>query len=291
MIYFIFLIYTLITSGQSALNKIYRKSIDDENMKDCITFFGTLVVEMVFYSVLAGFRLGVNAVTAFYAFMFAVAVAINTLVSMRALENSELVIYSLFSNAGGTIWTAILGLILFNESITISRALGLVLIMATIIIPFVTAKKSKTGGKGIFWCSMMFFTASLPTLVLKFYSQAEGVLGDSILCFYTNVFTIPFILYLLKKKGTVAGTVKAMVTKYKKPVMIAVLSMICTCITTIIYINVVAQIDLIVISIIGKGLGLISLSLFGLFVFKEKISTSKIICIILSVLAVAVTII
>ena len=220
MIYFIFLIYTLITTGQSALNKIYRKSIDDDTMKDCITFLGTLVVETVFYSILSGFDLRVNGVTAFYAFMFALAVAINTLVSMRALENSELVIYSLFSNAGGTIWTAILGLILFNESITISRALGLVLIMATIIIPFVTAKKSKTGGKGIFWCSMMFFTASLPTLVLKFYSQAEGVLGDSILCFYTNVFTIPFILYLLKKKGTVAGTVKAMVTKYKKPVMI-----------------------------------------------------------------------
>ena len=284
------MICTFITTGQSALNKIYRRSIDDDTMKDCITFLGTLVVELVFYSVLTGFKLGVNAVTAFYAFMFALAVAINTLVSMRALENSELVTYSLFSNAGGTVWPAILGMLLFNESITLARMLGLVLIMATIIIPFLTAKKSKTGGRGIFWCSMLFFTASLPTLVLKFYSQADGILGDSILCFYTNIFTIPFILYLLKKKGTVAGTVKAMVTKYRKPVMIAVLSMICTCITTIMYMKVVAQIDLIVISIIGKGLGLISLSLLGLFVFKEKISASKIVCIILSVLAVAITI-
>ncbi len=291
MVYLLFLLNTLIGASQSVILKSYRRRIDDETLKNSIYYIITFIVALSYFGVISGFNLKLNFITALFSFAYALVAYFSTFFNMKAIENTHLVTISLFGNAGGLLWDTVWGISFFGELLTIKRVVALVIVFLSLLIPYLGESKKEINNKGIIYCIILFVISGCSSLIIKFYSIVDSVLAESVFCFYTNVFMIPFVILMIKKHTTLSNAVKGIIAADKKAILLVAITVIMSNTGTLLSMYIISKIDLIVYSVLGKALSLITVSVLARIAFKEKITLQKVVSILLMIIAVILTVV
>ena len=141
MSYVLFAVSALLSALGSAFVKLYRRRIEDTEVKDNLYYLSMISVALVFFGISSGFRLLPNLPTLLFAALYAVIVYVSATCNMNAIEHAELVTVSIFSNAGTVLWSALWGTVLFREGLTLGRGLGILSILLAIALPYITEKE------------------------------------------------------------------------------------------------------------------------------------------------------
>lgn len=287
MNYLLFTISALSAALSTVFIKLYRKRIDNTEVKDNLYYFSMIFVALLFFGISSGFNLIPNLATLIFAAIYAVIVYISSTLNMNAIEHAELVTVSIFSNSGTILWSALWGTAFFKEPLTINRILGLLAILCAIMLPYLTEKKKDKGSlKGLFYCFGIFVVNGLSQLVLKIYSTNENVKDESIFLFYTNVILIPFILLIIAKKSSVKKVFKNIASADKTSLLFVALGMVFSSIISIIGMFLIGTVDLVVYSVAEKALATIAVAIVSFIFFKERFTPTKIVSFLLLILAV-----
>ena len=133
----------------------------------------------------------------------------------------------------------------------------------------------------------MFMFSGCGQLVVKLYSAAEGVMDNSVFCFYTNVVLIPFVFLILKRKTSVKTVFKNIFKVDLKTILMLATALLLANLCTIIEMIVIGKVDLVVYTILGKSLNITVMAVAASLFFKEKFTVEKLCSILLLILAVA----
>ena len=287
MNYLLFTISALSAALSSAFIKLYRKRIDDTEVKDNLYYISMILVALLFFGISSGFRLVPNLPTLIFAVVYALIVYISSTLNMNAIEYAELVTVSIFSNSGTILWSALWGTVFFKEALTLNRILGLLAILGAIALPYLTEKKTDKGNlKGLFYCLGIFFVNGLSNLVLKIYATSENVKDESVFFFYTNLILIPFILLIIAKRSSLKKVFKNISRVDKTSLLFVVLGMAFCAVISIVGIFLISTVDLVVYSVAEKALSTIAVAIVSFIFFKEKFTPTKIISFLLLISAV-----
>ena len=287
MTYLIFSICAVCAALSSAFLKLYRRRIDDAEVKDNLYYIFMIGVALTFFGITSKFDLRVNWLTLLFAAIYAVIVYISATLNMNAIEHAELVTVSIFSNSGTILWSALWGTVFFNEALTLNRILGLVAILAAITLPAFTEKrKSKSNLKGLLCCFGVFFVNGISQLVLKIYSLNEKVNDENVFLFYANVILIPFILLIIAKRSSVKRVFKNISAVDKKSLLFVTLGMVFSAVVSVAGIFLIRTVDLVVYTVAEKALATIATAAVSAIFFKEKFTLTKIISFLLLICAI-----
>ena len=170
MTFLLFSICAVCAALSSAFLKLYRRRIDDPEVKDNLYYIFMIGVALTFFGITSKFDLRVNWLTLLFAAIYAVIVYVSATFNMNAIEHADLVTVSIFSNSGTILWSALWGAAFFNEPLTAYRIIGLVAIFVAILLPSLTTKtkRSKSSLKGLFFCFGVFFIIYLNLYYIKF---------------------------------------------------------------------------------------------------------------------------
>lgn len=288
MIYTLLLISAASTALSNSLIKLYRRRIDDENVKDSLYYILMIAVALVFFGILSGFDLRVNLLTLLFASAYALVAYTTVTLNMRAIEKAELLTLTIFSNAGSVLWSTLWGTVLFGEPLGPGRIVGIVSVLAAIVLPFVLEhRRGNAGLKGLGYCFLVFMFSGCGQLVVKLYSAAEGVMDNSVFCFYTNVVLIPFVFLILKRKSSVKAVFKSILKVDKITFIVLASALLLANLCTIIGMIVIGKVDLVVYTILGNSLNITVMAVAASLFFKERFTLEKLASILLLILAVA----
>lgn len=278
MTYFLFSICAVSAALSSAFIKLYRRRIDDTEVKDNLYYIFMIGVALTFFGITSKFDLRVNWLTLFFAAIYAIIVYISATLNMNAIEHAELVTVSIFSNSGTILWSALWGTAFFEEELTLYRIFGLVAILAAIALPAITEKKTgKSNHLGLLCCFGVFFVNGISQLVLKIYSSNKNVNDENVFLFYANVLLIPFVLLIIAKRSSIKKVFKSIAVVDKKSLLFVSLGMVFSAIISVVGIFLIKTVDLVVYTVAEKALATIATAVVSAIFFKERFTITKII--------------
>lgn len=288
MIYTLLLISAASSAVSNSLIKLYRRRIDDERVKDSFYYILMIAVALPFFGILSGFDLRVNLITLLFSSAYALVAYITVTLNMHAIEKAELLTLSIFSNAGSVLWSTLWGTVLFKEPLGFGRTIGIVSVLTAIVLPFVfERRRGGVGFRGLCCCFLVFIFSGCGQLVVKLYSLADGVMDNSVFCFYTNIVLIPFVFLILKRKTSVKAVFKNILRVDIKTVLMLAAALLFANMCTIIEMIVIGKVDLVVYTILGKSLNITVMAVAASLLFRERFTTEKLASILLLILAVA----
>lgn len=290
MIYLLFPLNALGTALSNSFIKIYRKSIDDTNTKDNFYYILMIVVALLFFGSLSGFNLSVTPITLAFAFVYALISYLSVTFNMRALEHAELITVSVFSTSGAILWNSLWGILFFGENLTSNKVIGIIATLSAVLCPYFAEKKTnKKSSKGLIYCFIMFLLSGCGQLTVKFYSVAGGTSPQSVFCFYTNVILIPFILLIIRKNFSAKSFVSGISKISRKTVFILVAALLISQAVNFSGMFLIKNVEFIIYSLTEKSLGIIAAAIVSKLLFKEKITITKLVSIILLAVSVCIS--
>ena len=130
---------------------------------------GSHLAGLIALLIINRFRFEFTLFTALVALVAAADVILFNICSLRALEKTNLSVYSVFSMIGGMALPFAAGIIFFGEELTAGKLICLLLITASIAL---TVKKKDSGG-GLLYYAGVFVTNGLYGVISKFFTAAE----------------------------------------------------------------------------------------------------------------------
>lgn len=289
MIYTFFLVNAFITAFATVLLKHYRSSIGNIVVKDNIQYVLTIVVALFVFGSMSGFNLKVNLITLIFSAVYAIMAYVSIMLNMRAIDNTDLVTISIFTNSGSIMWNSVWGFFIFSEEFTLKKFIGIVAVLIAIIIPyFAQRSKCNHSMKGIMYCFILFLWSGVPNILIKLFSITNGVMGNTVFCFYTNILMIPFVFIMLKRNATIGTLYKELSMVDKKAVLILMASFALSNIATVCSMIIISKVELMIYGVVEKSLGILVMSVVAQIFLREKISISKFISLLFFIIAVIV---
>lgn len=167
---------------------------------------------MLVFAILARFNIRCNLITFIYVLIYCAIILLGYVVSLLVLKYTGVAKSSLIKMAGSSVLLFFLGMILFDESVGLYRWIGLIFMILTI---FFSARKTeqdapkKNGKFGLIICLVLNVVVSVSnSLLMKYYSLAQGVCDNNSYFFMTNLSLfafggIAFLISFIKNKSKV----------------------------------------------------------------------------------------
>ncbi len=287
--YLLMLLGSVISVSGDSITKYYRSKIEDKTVKDTIHFSLMVFVAMIVFATLSRFNLRMNFTTAIFALLYSIIVCVCVLLSLHTIEKAGIVAHASFSRAGGILWSALFGVCLFGEALTKKRIIGIILALCAVIIPSIGyPEKDKKDVEAKVLCFLVFLVAGTEGLLMKYYLNNNNVMPQSVLFFYANVFVIPFVIFMIKRKTTLMNFYKSAKEVDKKIVLLVAVTILMANISSYIMTIALKHIDLIVYSMLSPTFTIMLSAISSRFIFKETFGTKEIVSIILLIGAVVV---
>lgn len=139
------------------------------------------------FLILSRFRISVNLITFWYALAYAAVVILSLSYSLLMLYKHPIGYASVLSSAGGIITSAIAGVLIFKEKITVGLMAAIVLFLVAIFLPVKIKIKGKlTLGTFAFY-AIYFLNAGAANIITKLYTSAPGACDNYSFCFIVNI--------------------------------------------------------------------------------------------------------
>ena len=200
MYYGIVMLSVLMFGIQFYLNDKYQKQ-NGTGASSVFTFsFISAVVGVIALAIINKFDFSFTAFTLVWAFITALNSILCSICSLKALEKVNLSVYSLFSMLGGMLLPFVVGLIFYNEPMTLAKAVCVVLVIAALLI---TVNWKKKNGGEIYYIGV-FILNGMSGVLSKIYGDATyskvSSGGYSLWIAIMSVFISAIVLVAIRKK-------------------------------------------------------------------------------------------
>ena len=281
----LFLISAVVGLGSKAFSKLCSNTLNQTSVaKFSLVLVINSFVACVFFGISGGLNIAVNGVTFLYSVIYAVIAAVSIISNVIVYRYASISNVNIVSSSCGMVCTAIVGWMLFSEKVDILNVIRLVIMLVAILFVYFDQKKNRTSPKPtvkrkkgnnfslILTIAVITVCGCANTVVLKAFAISERVTDENSFFFFTNIILlivalIVFIVACLSKKGEFKESVELL---YPKRLIAIGGNTVCSNISTIISVMIVARLDVSIYSPISSALGIIT-GLVGSLMFREKL--------------------
>lgn len=293
---YLFLITSIIMSTSSSLfSKKYVHQSSRCGLSGSLIFiFGSAIISMVSFWLMAGGDVVLNRTILTYAVMCGLVYNAINLINLFAYRNINLVLIAVFGKAG-TVTTWLLGITVFGETATVWNVVSIAILIVSFLLPLADFKNAPGKLKPTYIVGIVqLIIGTLNTFLLKAFLVTPGVdtqATSSLLFFACGFMTIPPIVIML-------GRYKKDSQKVKKELSLMTLGAI----LTIVIVNVLGNpssllsamamkdMSLVNYTVISSALGSAFVFVSSKLIFKEQVGKVTVIALILSTAAAIVNV-
>ena len=217
MEYLIISLAVVCFTGQFAFTKVFEKKLASNIVNTLIMLIATSVFGAIIFLFVNGFRAEFSLFSFILAIIFALIMMPYYLLGVKVLSLGSLAVYSVFMMLGGMLVPFFYGIIFLEESLTISKIIGTILLTAFIILQGVwqdketdkTQTSTSKNKKRLFFilCLVIFFINGLTGVIAKAHEIGPNPVDESsftvLYCTLTALFSfIALNLMALAKRKT-----------------------------------------------------------------------------------------
>ena len=197
---------------------------------------------------------------------------------MKAMSSGPVSVTSVVSNCS-MVLTTILGILIFNEDVSILQMVGATLILLSVFLCVDPKADMKMTLKWKLYCIGFFFFAAAVGVIFKLFSKAEGS-GSSmmIISAITMVISLMLLSFLIERKPHITG----------KQAIFALLCGALSCGYNRINLYLSGELPSVVFFPVFNGSIVLLSSLSGMFIFKEKLSFKQMLGILTGICAIII---
>ena len=263
-------------------------------MRSHLLYLGmTGLTALLFFSASAGFRLQINAITLGFSFVYAAVVAGSLVFRFLAMAHMNVLLLTLYSNAGIMLLPVLFGAVVYQEPIGPWLLVGLVLMTASILFPLWDQRGSCHGTlRGNLYGVVLFLISGLSTILSKVYTRTPGVCDNNSYCFFTNLLLLAGVLTVLLctlRRRPPQDEVQPGLREVFAPrqVVRILVNTAASNLTTILTLIILQDMVLSVYTMLSNALNMAGTVTVSRLVFREKITRSQLcsaVCALLAVL-------
>lgn len=250
---------------------------------NCAKFFvcSICIVPMFFVEVPAQFAFGSLICGISCGLMYTV----SKTVMLKGYETTSVAFMTL-CHSSGMIVPCVLGHFLWSEKLSPLTIIGIfITIFAIVLLKDNKSAPNKFKTKGVIFGLIIFFTSSgvmISQKVMGIYFKGQGV---TLYTFYS--FIVPaLILFLFSKPQSI----KSISQKDKKTIKICTLgSALSLSVISLVMTGLASSVPSVILFPLFNGLGIITVCIGSVFVFKEKLNTKNIVGLVLGILGLYIT--
>ena len=260
-------------------------SVDSKKPTSQVYIIVISVVACIFFFITSGFNLKTNLISIIYSLVFAVICILSNLVALIIYRYFDVANVAVVNNVGTIILTTIMGLIIFDEKITFSVAVKVVLMIIAVILVFLSNGKGKRfSTKNIRYLIYSLVVSSTSWLILKLYSNVDNAASNSAFCFYTNLFMLGYLSVWLSFKLKKSGEPFSIESMHfgKKELFSAIFAVVTSNASDLVRMYMIGKMDMVVVTPIITALGLI-VSAITSVIYREKLNYFSYIAIAISI--------
>ena len=267
MPYLYLIVSIFMNASSSVFGKIFNKQ--NEIKKDSTIFYNFLLMVSVCvgWGLLYVFDFSFNASVLWYSALFAICYTVCSIGIINGLKYGPAMLTSLLIGLSLLV-TTIWGFIFWEAEVTVTVIIGLILVVCAITLCLYTKQKNEKtiSGKWLFYITLAFFGNAGCTIVQRTQQiQYNGEHGNMLMLFATGFSALVYLFVYLKSDRK--DTPIMLKTSWWTPVCAGVCNVILN-----VFVMLLALTDLspsLIYPVIGVG-GLSVVTVFSLFVFKEK---------------------
>lgn len=287
MIYAMLIIIPLCNSVMQILRKEYNEKTTHISSPISVFLTLTFIISIIFYGTNDRWNISINMPTFIYSAILALLVIFSNVVTIIALNHTDVIKFSVFTGAGCIVIPFLYGIIFSGDHVSALKTVSALLLIFVIILPvFEKGGRHISGPKEYILLMLSFIQAGIVVVFYKIYGQDTRVLSDNMLCMWTNILIIPFVAaFAMKTVG-----IKQLGRDFKKtglvPILIALGIILIAAVVSLWEIAALKQINITVYTIFKNSLGLIFTAVLSAIFFKEKITPAVALSIALSIAAI-----
>ena len=201
MYYGLIILAVAMFGGRFALNDVYRR-MRGSSLKISLQFsFTSSVAGLIVLLLMNGCKLEFTPFTLVMAFLSALNGLGFTFCAFRSLGTINLSLYSLFSMLGGMVLPFLLGILFYNEAMTLAKGVCFILICVALLL---TVKRGDKKGGTIYYIGI-FVLNGMSGVISKIFSSAPfektSAAGYSVLGALSTIVISGAVLLFLKDRG------------------------------------------------------------------------------------------
>lgn len=269
MPYVYLMISVFMSASSSVFGKIFNKQ--NETKKDATFFYNFLLLSSVClgWGILYALDFSFNANVLWYSLLFAICYTVYNIGIINALKHGPTTLTSLLVSLSLLV-TTIWGFIFWDAKVTVFVVIGLVLVVFSITLCLYAKENDKKtiSMKWLFYVALAFFGNAGCTISQRTQQiQYNGAHGKMLMLFATGMSALAYLFIYLKSDKR--DTPIMLKTSWWYPVCAGVCNLVLN-----VFVMLMALTSLspsLIYPVIGVG-GLAVVTVFSLFVFKEKMS-------------------
>jgi len=281
----LFLLFAVGGLGSKSFSKLCSNILNQNSVaKYSLVLVINSLVACLFFGIVGGFKIAVNSNTLLYSIIYAAIVAVSIISNFVVYRYASISNANIVSSSCSMVCTAVIGWMLFREKLDILNVIRIAIMLVAIAFVFFDQKNNETVTKltmerkkgNIFSLALIIAIITAcgcaNTVVLKTFAMSQKVTNENSFFFLTNVFLlivtlVVFVVACLRKKGEFKDSVHLL---YPKQLVAIGGNNVCSNITSLVSVLIVAQLDVSIYSPISSALGII-VGLVGSLIFKERL--------------------
>lgn len=222
------------------------------------------------------FLLHMNLTTLLFSVVYALLVMVSLIISIVALSKVSISLSQVSSTAGSVVLSAMFGIIVLKEAVSINLILSVMFMLLSVAIPYFSFRGSNKKGGGII-SAVLFINAGLSIIIQKIYTKTPGVCEANSFFLMTNIIIVlicaVILMYLRLKNGRNNVSLGQMFTK--KQLGIIASRTLLSNVSSVISIIIIANMNISVYTVMASSLTLVAAAANSKFVFKERLHLSE----------------
>ena len=280
-IWFLFLITSVVSLMSKAFSKLCSNMVAQSSAaKYSLILIVNSLVACLFFWCSGGFFLSLNAPTIGYSVVYALVAAVSLLSNLLVYRYASISGVNILSSGCGMVCSTVVGWFVFSEQIDERDLIRLTIMLTAVFFVFLDQKRSGCKEQEqknklislILVIAVMTLCSCANTVVLKLFAESDAVTDENSFFFFTNVILliaalIVFAAVCLRKRGEFRASVELL--RPKRLISIGG-NTVCSNISSLVSVLIVARMDVSIYSPISSALGII-VGLVGSLIFRERL--------------------
>lgn len=281
-IWLLFLITSVVSLMSKAFSKLCSNMVAQSSAaKYSLILIVNSLLACLFFWCSGGFSLSINAPTLGYSVVYALVVAVSLLLNLLVYRYASISGVNILSSGCAMLCSTAVGWLAFSEQIDERDLIRLSIMLAAVFLVFLDQKrrdrKEREEKKSNLIClflmiAVMTLCSCASTVVLKLFTESDAVTDEISFFFLTN-----FVL-LVGAAAVFGGACnfrrgafrESIALLRPKRIISVVGNTVCSNISSVISVLIIAQMDLSVYSPISAAIGIV-IGLLGSLMFRERL--------------------
>ena len=290
MDYLLLFVATFCVGGQFALTKLYQTKLGTAIIPSLLFSLFSGLFSIVYFAVICGFNIEFN----WFSFLMAggrvLSIVLFTVLGFKMMSIGRVALYTMFIMLGGMVVTFFYGLIFLGEQLSVLKAVGIVLLLASLVIPEIKKKDGEKKNSKLFFLLgvLVFFANGAVGIFSKVHQISEYALPTEQFSFWSSVINAVAVAIMVLVVALLQKDKKVLVKEIKNAMpkwWIIVLFVLISQSGELFQLIAAKTLDATILFPIVSGGTMVVSAVFGFLFFKEKPDKLLVISLVVSLIA------